>query len=174
MNISFDFETKTVTLNSGYEMPINGLGTYSLHGDECIDSVKSALQSGVRLIDTASAYGNEEEVGRAVREAIEEGLIEREDVFVITKIYPGSEMANPEESIQAYTEPPECNVHQREIDARMPLFFWSAVNSGPTSAMTCSSVRFANSVACVFPEDVPSEELPSIAALTALRNPSIV
>lgn len=101
MDISFDFETKTVTLNSGYEMPINGLGTYSLHGDECIDSVKSALQSGVRLIDTASAYGNEEEVGQAIREAIEEGLIEREDVFVITKIYPGSEMANPEESIQA-------------------------------------------------------------------------
>ena len=37
----FDFERKTVMLNSGYEMPINGLGTYSLHGDECINSVKS-------------------------------------------------------------------------------------------------------------------------------------
>jgi diketogulonate reductase-like aldo/keto reductase len=82
-------------------MPINGLGTYSLHGDECINSVKTALASGVRLIDTASAYGNEEEVGQAIRESIEEGIVEREDVFVITKIYPGSEMANPEESIQA-------------------------------------------------------------------------
>lgn len=97
----FNFETKSVTLNSGYEMPINGLGTYSLHGDECINSVKTALASGVRLIDTASAYGNEEEVGQAIRESIEEGIVEREDVFVITKIYPGSEMANPEESIQA-------------------------------------------------------------------------
>ena len=48
----FDFERKTVMLNSGYEMPINGLGTYSLHGDECINSVKSALSNGVRLIDT--------------------------------------------------------------------------------------------------------------------------
>ena len=46
-------------LNSGYEMPINGLGTYSLHGDECINAVKSALSSGARLIDTASAYGND-------------------------------------------------------------------------------------------------------------------
>lgn len=55
----FNFETKTVTLNSGYEMPINGMGTYSLHGETCIDSVKSALASGVRLIDTASAYGND-------------------------------------------------------------------------------------------------------------------
>lgn len=97
----FDFETKTVMLNSGYEMPINGLGTYSLHGDECINSVKSALSNGVRLIDTASAYGNEEEVGQAIREAINEGIIKREDVFVITKIYPGSEMENPEQSIQA-------------------------------------------------------------------------
>ena len=50
MKAEFDFETKTVMLNSGYEMPINGLGTYSLHGDECINSVKSALSNGVRLI----------------------------------------------------------------------------------------------------------------------------
>ena len=97
----FDFETKTVMLNSGYEMPINGLGTYSLHGDECINSVKSALSNGVCLIDTASAYGNEEEIGQAVREAIDEGIIQREDIFVMTKIYPGSEMENPEQSIQA-------------------------------------------------------------------------
>ena len=58
---AFNFETKSVTLNNGYEMPINGLGTYSLHGETCVSSVKSALSSGVRLIDTASAY--EEEVG---------------------------------------------------------------------------------------------------------------
>ena len=98
---AFNFETKSVTLNSGYEMPINGLGTYSLHGETCVSSVKSALSSGVRLIDTASAYGNEEEVGQAVREAMEELGLQREDIFVITKIYPGSEMANPEQSIQA-------------------------------------------------------------------------
>ena len=97
----FDLERKTVMLNSGYEMPINGLGTYSLHGDECINSVKSALSNGVRLIDTASAYGNEEEIGQAIREAISEGIIQREDIFVTTKIYPGSEMENPAQSIQA-------------------------------------------------------------------------
>ncbi|MEY8330151.1 aldo/keto reductase [Lachnospiraceae bacterium 48-33] len=97
----FDFESKTVLLNSGYEMPINGLGTYSLHGDECRNSVRSALENGVRLIDTASAYGNEEEIGQAIRKAIDDGIIKREDIFVITKIYPGSEMENPEESIQA-------------------------------------------------------------------------
>ncbi len=98
---AFNFERKTVTLNSGYEMPLNGLGTYSLHGETCVHSVKSALASGVRLIDTASAYGNEEEVGQAIREAMEELGIQREEIFVTTKIYPGSEMADPERSIQA-------------------------------------------------------------------------
>ena len=97
----FNFETHTVMLNSGYEMPINGLGTYSLHGDECRDSVRTALENGVRLIDTASAYGNEEEIGQAIREAIDEGIVKREDIFVTTKLYPGSEMENPEASIQA-------------------------------------------------------------------------
>ncbi len=97
----FDFERRTVMLNSGYEMPVNGLGTYSLHGDECINSVKSALSNGVRLIDTASAYGNEEEIGQAIREAIDEGIIQRDDIFVTTKIYPGNEMKNPVQSIQA-------------------------------------------------------------------------
>lgn len=97
----FNFQTKTVKLNSGYEMPLNGLGTYSLHGQTCINSVKAALQNGVRLIDTASAYGNEAEVGQAIREAIEEYGIKREEIFVTTKIYPGSEMENPEQAIQA-------------------------------------------------------------------------
>ena len=97
----FNFETRSVTLNSGHEMPINGLGTYSLHGETCVNSVKSALASGVRLIDTASAYGNEEEVGQAVRAAMAEQGLKREDIFVTTKIYPGSEMEDPEQSIQS-------------------------------------------------------------------------
>ena len=90
----------TIQLNSGYEMPLNGIGTYSLHGDECINALKTAISHNVRLIDTASAYGNEKEVGQAIREAIDEGMIEREDIFVTTKIYPGSEMENPEQAIQ--------------------------------------------------------------------------
>ena len=56
---AFDFETKTVLLNSGYEMPIYGIGTYSLTGDTCVESVTAALNSGVRLIDTAYMYHND-------------------------------------------------------------------------------------------------------------------
>lgn len=91
---SFDFETKTVTLNSGYQMPIYGLGTYSLHDDECMNSVSAALNSGVRLIDTAHAYGNETEIGGAIRNS----GIPREEIFVITKLYP-DQFANPEAAI---------------------------------------------------------------------------
>lgn len=80
----FDFETKTVALNSGYVMPINGLGTYSLTGETCVNAVSSALESGVRLIDTAYMYGNEEEVGQAVRKS----GVPREEIFIITKLYP--------------------------------------------------------------------------------------
>lgn len=97
----FDLDARSVILNSGYTMPINGLGTYSLHGETCIEAVKAALRSGVRLFDTASAYGNEEEVGQAIREGMAELGIARQDIFVITKIYLGSEMANSEASIQA-------------------------------------------------------------------------
>ncbi len=86
----------TVMLNSGYEMPVLGIGTYSLTGQTCVNSVKSALSQGVRLIDTAHMYGNEREVGQAVRES----GIPREDIFVITKIYPGTQFANPEQAIQ--------------------------------------------------------------------------
>ncbi|MCD8372569.1 MAG: aldo/keto reductase [Clostridia bacterium] len=86
----------TVTLNSGYEMPVLGLGTYSLTGDTCKKSVLAALESGVRLIDTAYMYGNEEEVGEAIRES----GIPREEIFVITKIYPGSQYSNPEQAIE--------------------------------------------------------------------------
>ena len=94
-DISFDFETKTVMLNSGYEMPIYGIGTYSLTDEVCVDSVTAALNSGVRLIDTAYMYHNEESVGEAVRNS----GIPREEIFVITKLYP-NQFSNPKEAIE--------------------------------------------------------------------------
>lgn len=80
----FDFEKRTVLLNSGYEMPIMGLGTYSLTDEECYNSVTALLGNGGRLIDTAYMYHNEAAVGRAVRDS----TVPREEIFVTTKIYP--------------------------------------------------------------------------------------
>lgn len=74
----------TITLSSGYDMPVVGLGTYSLHGSVCEDSVCTAIQNGYRLIDTASFYGNEREVGEGIRKS----GIARDEIFVTTKLYP--------------------------------------------------------------------------------------
>lgn len=58
---------QTVKLNSGYEMPVAGLGTWTLTGKTCENAVYSALKTGARLIDTAKYYGNEADVGRALK-----------------------------------------------------------------------------------------------------------
>ena len=70
----FNFETRTVTLNSGYEMPMLGLGMFSLSDSQAENSTYWALKAGFRLIDTARIYGNEAAVGRGLRRAMDEGI----------------------------------------------------------------------------------------------------
>ncbi len=73
-----------IKLNSGVVMPLFGLGTFQTRsGRETREAVLHALQVGYRLIDTAKAYGNEEDVGDAVRES----GIPREEIFVTTKLW---------------------------------------------------------------------------------------
>lgn len=74
----------TVRLLSGYELPVLGLGTYAITGEKCVNTVAAAINMGYRLIDSASFYGNEREVGNGVRRA----SVPREQVFVQTKLYP--------------------------------------------------------------------------------------
>lgn len=100
---AFDLEKGTVLLNSGYTMPVLGLGTYSLDRETCIRSVKALLENGGRLIDTAYMYGNEEAVGEGVRLAMAEYGIPREEIFIITKIYP-TQFGDPEAAIEAALE----------------------------------------------------------------------
>ena len=70
------------TLNDGQSVPVIGFGTYPLRGDDGVEAMVHALEAGYRLLDTAVNYGNEEEVGEAVRRS---GL-PREDVQVTSKI----------------------------------------------------------------------------------------
>jgi len=79
-----------ITLNSGYKMPVLGLGTWTQDNSTAENSVYVAIKNGYRLIDTARYYGNESGVGRGVRKAIDEGLITREEIFVTSKIMPGN------------------------------------------------------------------------------------
>lgn len=81
---------QTVKLNSGYEMPVAGFGTWTLTGKTCENAVYSALKTGVRLIDTAKYYGNEADVGRALKRAVADGICSISEIFVTTKIVPWS------------------------------------------------------------------------------------
>lgn len=75
---------KNVRLNNGVEMPILGFGVYQIPDyNECKKSVLQALETGYRLIDTASAYQNEKAVG----DAIKESGIDRKELFVTTKLW---------------------------------------------------------------------------------------
>ncbi|WP_024806260.1 aldo/keto reductase [Nocardia sp. BMG51109] len=71
------------TLNNGVTMPALGFGVYQTPPDETIAAVESALATGYRHIDTAAAYGNEREVGEAVRRS----EVGRDDIFLETKIW---------------------------------------------------------------------------------------
>jgi diketogulonate reductase-like aldo/keto reductase len=80
-------------LADGSEIPLLGLGVWQVrNGPECENAVRWALELGYRLVDTAQAYGNEESVGRALRDS----GVTREEVFITTKFYPAREDAEAE------------------------------------------------------------------------------
>ena len=87
---ALDCSIPDVMLNSGYPMPVIGLGTWTLNDEEAENAVYHALKCGMRLIDTARYYGNEVGVGRGLQRAIDEGIVTREDVFLTSKIYGGN------------------------------------------------------------------------------------
>ncbi len=73
----------TFTLNNGVEMPVIGLGVYQSSPEDTADAVRTALETGYRLVDTAAAYGNEKQVGQGLRAS----GISREEVFLETKVW---------------------------------------------------------------------------------------
>ena len=74
---------KTVRLNNGIEMPLEGFGVFQIPEDSCEQVVKDAIDLGYRLIDTASSYQNEKAVGRAIASCD----MPREELFITTKAY---------------------------------------------------------------------------------------
>lgn len=77
------------TLNDGNKMPMEGFGVYRVTDkEECERAVCQAIETGYRLIDTAVIYGNEDAVGKAVKRAIDDGIVKREDLFITSKIFP--------------------------------------------------------------------------------------
>ncbi|WP_155286859.1 aldo/keto reductase [Lacticaseibacillus zhaodongensis] len=80
-----DLNTK-VELNNGVKMPIFGLGVWNTDNATAAKSVYAAIKHGYKMIDTAKQYGNEAGVGRGIKQALDDGLIKREDLFVTSKV----------------------------------------------------------------------------------------
>ncbi|MDO5032707.1 aldo/keto reductase [Corynebacterium sp.] len=75
------------TFNDDRDMPLLGLGTYKLKGDDCIRVVREAIEIGYRHFDTATLYGNEEALGQALNDAMKAGDVSRDELFVTSKVW---------------------------------------------------------------------------------------
>jgi diketogulonate reductase-like aldo/keto reductase len=82
MNNKIDINT-TITLNNGVQMPVLGLGTWQITGKKAEEVIQSALGIGYRHIDTAAAYHNESDIGKALKVS----GVPREDIFITTKLW---------------------------------------------------------------------------------------
>lgn len=92
---------KYATLNTGANMPLEGFGVFQIpDADECERVVYDAIRTGYRLLDTAAAYMNEAALGKAVKRAIGDGLVTREELFITTKVWV-QDQKNEETAYQA-------------------------------------------------------------------------
>ena len=92
---------KNIKLNNGLSCPLLGIGTS--HMQNADEVVYQSIKDGTRLIDTATAYKNEDLVGKGINKAIEEGIVKREDLFVVTKCWI-TDKEDPEKALKASLE----------------------------------------------------------------------
>ncbi|WIM88771.1 aldo/keto reductase [Candidatus Mycobacterium wuenschmannii] len=88
----------SITLNDGNAIPQLGFGVYQIEPDETAEAVRTAIEIGYRHIDTAQMYGNEQQVGQGIREA----GVDREDIFVTSKLNNG--FHRPADAQRAFDE----------------------------------------------------------------------
>ncbi|EGT57748.1 hypothetical protein CAEBREN_19645 [Caenorhabditis brenneri] len=78
-------------MNDGHRIPLVGLGTYKIVGEEVLPVLDSALTAGYRLFDSAKVYNNEKEIGNALEILLPKHNLKREDIFITTKLHPNTE-----------------------------------------------------------------------------------
>ncbi|MEK6477477.1 aldo/keto reductase [Catalinimonas sp. 4WD22] len=79
-----------LTFKNGDKMPAIGLGTWKSDPGDVYDAVLAAIKSGYRHIDCAAIYGNEPEVGEALKKAFSDGMVKREELWVTSKLWNNS------------------------------------------------------------------------------------
>ena len=144
---------KTVKLSNGIECPAIGIGAFPAKSE---DVVYQAIKDGTRLIDTASAYKNEDLVGKGIKKAIDEGIVKREDLFVITKLNINEEKNDPETALKNSLERlqltyvdlyldhwPSVNITKDGVKLISMVDTWTKmeklVESGKTKMIGCSN-----------------------------------
>ncbi|KAJ9180663.1 hypothetical protein P3X46_008877 [Hevea brasiliensis] len=78
---------KFFELNTGAKIPSVGLGTWAAAPDAFVGAITTAVKVGYRPIDCAQMYGNEKEIGFALKKVVEDGLVKREDLWITSKLW---------------------------------------------------------------------------------------
>jgi len=116
-----DSETTTTLLNDGVAIPRIGLGVLRVPADDAQRSVRTALESGYRSVDTAAVYGNEDGVGRGIRES----GVPRDDVFLTTKVW------NTNHGYQETLDAFEKSIERLNVDyVNLYLIHWPMAHLG--------------------------------------------